>query len=114
LPTSPGTCTGPAETKAHPAGHAACSARGMAGARHFTQLICWQLADVLRQKPHAEFARYLEVARRSRNALMDCLDSARLKGFLSIKEFNHIERTTRRLYPALNKLIAYLRRRDTD
>ena len=93
-------------------------------ARHFTQLVCWQLADSLRHdtleltrhRPfqcdfkhkeqtedaadsvcrniaegfgctsHAEFARFLEISRRSLNELLDCLHSARLKGYVSADE----------------------------
>jgi four helix bundle protein len=120
----------------------------MAGARHFTQLVCWQLADALRgetfkltrRQPfggdfrhrsqtedaidsvcrniaegfgcasHTEFARYLEISRRSLNEVQDCIRSARLKGYVSPEESAGIEKLARRLYPALNRFIAYLPR----
>lgn len=124
----------------------------MAGARHFSQLVCWQLADALRietfkitsRSPfkndfkrraqiedaidsvcrnisegfgcqsHAEFARYLEISRRSLNELMDCLRSAELKGYVSRLEIAEIQLLSRRLYPALGRLIGYLRRTPRD
>ena len=126
-----------------------CASRSdVSGARHYSQLVCWQLADSLRQRvltvtprmahdfkrraqmedasdsicrniaegfgclSHAEFARYLEIARRSLNELVDSLRSARLKGYMSINEFNTFSNTINRLYPAINKLIAYLRKPD--
>ena len=96
----------------------------MAGARHFTDLVVWQLADQLRIETlrftsrrafqrdlklcsqsedainsvcrntaegfgcatHAEFARFLEIARRSFNELQDCLRGAMLKGYVSQDE----------------------------
>jgi four helix bundle protein len=117
-------------------------------ARHFTQLVCWQLADALRRDTfaltrrqpfqcdfkhkaqtedaadsvcrniaegfgcasHAEFARFLEIARRSLNELLDCLHSARLKGHVSADEMARVNGLARRLYPALGHLMAYLRR----
>lgn len=120
----------------------------MAGARHFSQLVCWQLADGLRSElfkvtcrpsfsrdlkykaqtedaidsvcrniaegfgcgSHAEFARYLEISRRSLNELMDCLRSAELKGRVSRTETAEMQRIARRLYPALSRFIGYLRR----
>jgi four helix bundle protein len=120
----------------------------MAGARHYSQLVSWQLADALRiatftftRRPpfstdfkhrsqtedaidsvcrniaegfgcasHAEFARYLEISRRSLNELCDCLRSAQLKGYLTTNEALDIHAVTRRLYPALNNFIAYLKR----
>jgi four helix bundle protein len=124
----------------------------MAGARHFTQLVCWQLADELRQEvfkltlrdpfvrdlrhvsqandaidsvcrniaegfgctSHREFARYLEFSRRSLNELLDSIRSARLKGYVAPEESDQIGKIAKRLYPALSKLIAYLRRSPGD
>ena len=123
----------------------------MAGARHYSQLVSWQLADALRvvtfrstrRAPflndfkhrsqtedaidsvcrniaegfgcisHAEFARYLEISRRSLNELCDCLRSAQRKGYVASKEAADAHRLTRRLYPALNNFIAYLKRNPT-
>jgi four helix bundle protein len=118
----------------------------VAGARHYSQLVAWQLADGLRvlifkftRRPpfstdfrhrsqaedaidsvcrniaegfgcrsHTEFARYLEISRRSLNELGDSLRSAELKGYVAINELATVHSFTRRLYPALSNLIAYL------
>src|SRR5687767_13340562 len=123
----------------------------MAGARHYSQLVSWQLADALRvvtfkitrRAPfftdfkhrsqaedaidsvcrniaegvgcasHTEFARYLEISRRSLNELCDSLRSAQLKGYLVTNEAPGVQALTRRLYPALGNLIAYLNRNST-
>jgi four helix bundle protein len=127
-------------------------ARAVAGARHYTQLVCWQLADELRQaiftltrghsfardvrhksqtddavdsvcrniaegfgcSSHREFARYLEFSRRSLNELQDSIRSARLKGYIAPEELAGVQQLAHRLYPALNGLIAYLRRTPSD
>ena len=123
------------------------SAWTVAGARHFSQLVSWQLADALRVETfkltrrlpfardfkhqaqaedavdsvcrniaegfgctsHAEFARFLEISRRSLNELLDTFRSARLKGYVSADDVVPIHELARRLYPALNRFIAYLR-----
>jgi four helix bundle protein len=120
----------------------------VAGARHFSQLVSWQLADALRvltlkftRRPlfltdfkhrsqaedaidsvcrniaegfgcesHAEFARYLEISRRSLNELCDCLRSAHLKRYVTSNDLADVHELTRRLYPALSNFIAYLNR----
>jgi four helix bundle protein len=124
------------------------SVRGMAGARHYSQLIAWQLANALRdviltftRRPsylddfrlrgqtddaidsvcrniaegfgcisHIEFARYLEISRRSLNEVCDAVHSARSKGYVSAEDAAEVYKLTRRLYPALNQFIAYLKR----
>ena len=120
----------------------------MAGARHFTELIVWQLADELRVETlrittrfgferdlklhsqtedainsvcrniaegfgcgHKEFARFLEIARRSLNELQDCLRAATLKGYARPDELAGVRMLIRRLTPALGRLIADLRSR---
>jgi len=120
----------------------------MAIARHYSQLIVWQLADALRtvifrftRRPpflndfkhrsqtedaidsacrniaegfgctsDTEFARYLEISRRSLNEVCDALNSARLKGYIGPVDSAEVYRLTRRLYPALNNFIAHLNR----
>ncbi|MBI4264257.1 MAG: four helix bundle protein [Acidobacteria bacterium] len=124
----------------------------VAGARHYSDLVSWQLADALRvevftltRRPpfsrdfkhqaqaedaidsvcrnisegfgcssHAEFARFLEISRRSLNELLDCLRSAQLKGYVAPEELTPIQQLANRLYPALGRFIAYLRRTRTD
>ncbi len=116
----------------------------MAGARHYTELIAWQLADELRVAAFAftrrpqfsrdfkhrgqaedaidsicrniaegfgcesprEFARFLEVSRRSLNEVTDTLRSAQLKGYVSAEELAPIRTLTRRLYAAIGSLRA--------
>jgi len=120
----------------------------MAGARHYKELIAWQLADQIRVETfkltrrgpfacdfrhqsqaedavdslcrniaegfgcesHAEFARFLEIARRSLNELLDSLRSAELKGYVASAELVPIDGLARREFPALGNLMAYLRR----
>jgi four helix bundle protein len=119
----------------------------MAGARHYKELIAWQLADEIRIETfkltrrelfardfkhqrqtedavdsvcrniaegfgcdHIEFARFLEIARRSLNEALDCLHSAELKGYVTQQEVIAIRALARREFPALSNLIAYLRR----
>jgi four helix bundle protein len=59
---------------------------------------------------HAEFARYLEIARRSLNELHDILHGARLKKYVTTAELAAIRRLSHRLYPAFSRFIAYLKR----
>ena len=120
----------------------------MAGARHFTDLTCWQLADELRvavlaltERPgfamdfklrsqtedaigsvcrniaegfgcesHDENARFLEISRRSLNEVQDCLRQAVLKRHITSTDTAPLFALTRRLYPAINRLWAYLKR----
>jgi four helix bundle protein len=127
------------------------SAAAVGGARHYSQLVCWQLADAARivifkftrRRPfsadfkhrsqsedaidsvcrniaegfgcisHGEFARYLEIARRSLNEVCDCVRSAHLKRYVSETEIREFQAFSRRLYPALNNFIAYLKRNPT-
>jgi four helix bundle protein len=122
----------------------------MAGARHYKELVAWQLADQIRVETfkltrrgefardfrhqsqaedavdsvcrniaegfgcesHAEFARFLEIARRSLNELTDSLRSAELKGYVSSAELMPIHELARREFPAIGNLMAYLRRTD--
>jgi four helix bundle protein len=120
----------------------------MAGARHYKELVAWQLADQIRVETfkltrrgqfgrdfrhqsqaedavdsvcrniaegfgcesHAEFARFLEIVRRSLNELLDSLRSAELKGYVSSAELVPIHDLARREFPAVGNLMAYLRR----
>jgi four helix bundle protein len=120
----------------------------MSGARHYRELIAWQLADQLRvdvfkftrREPftrdlkhrgqtedaidsvcrniaegfpcesHDEFARFLEISMRSLNELFDSLRSAQLKCYVTSDELVPINALGRRLFPALGRLEAYLRR----
>jgi four helix bundle protein len=123
----------------------------MGGAKHYTDLVVWQLADAVRveafkftrREPfnrdfklqsqtedaidsvcrntaegfgcqsHREFARFLEIARRSLNEVMDCLRSAQLKGYVTEADVKPIRQLSARLYPALGRFMAYLRKTGT-
>ena len=58
---------------------------------------------------HREFARFLEISRRSANELRDSFRAAQLKGYVTAGEYEPIWRLTHRLYPAYAGLIHYLR-----
>jgi four helix bundle protein len=60
-------------------------------------------------RSHQEFARFLEISRRSLNEVMDAYRSAQLKNYVSTAEKATISKLARRLYPALSRLMAYLR-----
>jgi four helix bundle protein len=59
---------------------------------------------------HAEFARFLEIARRSLNELHDILHGAQLKEHVTASELTPIRQLSNRIYPAFSRFIAYLRR----
>jgi four helix bundle protein len=118
----------------------------MHGARHFSELTVWKLADELRIETlkltgrpacarnfkaqtqaedavnsicrniaegfgcesHGQFAWYLRVSRRSLNELQDAFRGAEQKGYVSSDDRAPLRALTRRLYPALNRFIAYL------
>ena len=118
----------------------------MRGARHFSELTVWQLADELRvetlkltRRPtfarnlkaqtqaedaansvcrniaegfgcetHGQFAWFLRISRRSLNELQDAFRGAEQKGYVTSNDRAPIRSLTRRLYPALNRFIAYL------
>jgi four helix bundle protein len=120
----------------------------MKPARHYSELIVWQLAEQIRiivfrftERPqfnadlkargqaddsvnsmtrniaegfgcetHAEFARFLEISRRSFNELHDVLRGAELKKYVSASELAPIRQLSKRLYPAYSRLISYLKR----
>jgi four helix bundle protein len=116
-------------------------------AKHFSDLVAWQLGDEIRQHvlrwtdqppfsgdfkrkaqiedaidsvcrniaegfsgSHAEFVRYLKIARRSLNEVMDCTRSAQLKRYISAEEAAAVASLSRRLYPAMSRLADYLTR----
>ena len=57
---------------------------------------------------HTQHASYLRIARRSLNEVVDCARSARLKGYITADEHGAMLSLTKRLYPALARLIVYL------
>jgi four helix bundle protein len=120
----------------------------MRPARHYTELVAWELADELRRETlkltsrpafmadlklrsqvedaahsvcrniaegfpcasHVEFARFLEISIRSLNELGDGFRGATLKGHVAPPDLVAVRQLTRRLFPALARLRAYLRR----
>jgi four helix bundle protein len=58
---------------------------------------------------HKEFARFLEISRRSLNELRDSFRTAQLKGYVTAREYEPIWRLAHRLYPAYASLIRHLR-----
>ena len=118
----------------------------MRGARHYSELTIWKLADELRIETlkltgrpafarnlkaqtqaedsvnsicrniaegfgcesHGQFAWFLRIARRSLNELQDACRGAEQKGYVTSSDLGPIRALTRRLYPALNRFIAYL------
>jgi four helix bundle protein len=58
---------------------------------------------------HKEFARFLEISRRSLNELTDSLRAAQLKKYITAHDYEPIWRLSHRLYPAYADLIRYLR-----
>jgi four helix bundle protein len=119
----------------------------MAGARHSSQMIVWQLGDELRIEvfrltgrsdfdrdlkargqiddavnsvcrniaegfaceSHREFARFVSISRRSLNELLDGLRGAVQHGYLSQGDAQPCHSLARRLFPAMSRLLAYLR-----
>src|SRR6185436_10787238 len=59
---------------------------------------------------HKEFARYLRIARRSLNEVLDCTRAAQMKRYVTDSEASDVYRLARRLFPALKQFIAYLER----
>ena len=120
----------------------------MRGARHFSELVVWQLADEIRVEmlkltaragfaqdlrlrsqaedainsacrniaegfgcdTHGEFARFLSFSRRSLNEVQDALRGALLKRYVAPADCAPIRMLLRRLYPAIGRFIAYLKR----
>ena len=69
--------------------------------------VCRNIAEGFACK-HKEFARYLEISRRSVNEVRDSFRTAQLKRYVNAHEYEPIWRLTQRLYPALGRLIRHL------
>jgi four helix bundle protein len=120
----------------------------MRPARHYSELIVWQLADEIRQEvfkltkrprfardfkaqgqaddainsvcrniaegfaceTHGEFATFLVYSVRSLNEIQDAMRGAEEKGYVNTDEVAPILQLFKRLFPALGRFIAYLRR----
>jgi four helix bundle protein len=71
--------------------------------------VCRNIAEGFGCESHDEFARFLEIARRSLNEVQDCLRHAMLKQYMTAAEAAPLFALMRRLYPAINRLWAYLK-----
>jgi four helix bundle protein len=69
--------------------------------------VCRNIAEGFGCK-HKEFARFLEISRRSLNELGDSFRTAQLKRYVTAHDYEPIWRLTHRLYPAFARLIRYL------
>lgn len=72
--------------------------------------VCRNIAEGFGCRSHVEFARFLEISRRSLNEVMDCLRSARLKDYVTPADVEPIRKLSARFYPAISRLMSYLRR----
>ena len=72
--------------------------------------VCRNIAEGFACESHAEFARFLEFSRRSLNEVQDAMRGAQLKGYIGATDLEEIRKLSVRLYPALSRFIAYLRR----
>ena len=74
--------------------------------------VCRNIAEGFGCESHREFARFLEISRRSVNEVVDGLHGAEAQRLLDAADAQPALAVTRRLYPALSRLIAYLRNSD--
>jgi four helix bundle protein len=69
--------------------------------------VCRNIAEGFGCK-HKEFARFLEISRRSLNELRDSFRAAQLKGYVTAHEYEPIWQLAHRLYPAYSRMIRHL------
>ena len=70
--------------------------------------ICRNIAEGFGCETHGQFAWFLRISRRSLNELQDAFRGAEQKGYVTSNDRAPVRSLTRRLYPALNRFIAYL------
>ena len=87
----------------------AADLRARSQAEDAANSVCRNIAEGFGCETHAEFARFLEIARRSLNELQDILHGAQLKGYVNPTELASIRQLSNRIYPAFSRLLAYLR-----
>lgn len=75
-----------------------------------TGSVCRNIAEGFGCESHDEFARFLEISRRSLNEVQDCIRHALLKNYMTPDDALPLAALTKRLYPAINNLRAYLKR----
>jgi four helix bundle protein len=71
--------------------------------------VCRNIAEGFGCETHAEFARFVEISRRSLNELHDVLHGAQLKEYVTASDLAPIRSLSNRIYPAFSRLLAYLR-----
>ena len=71
--------------------------------------VCRNIAEGFGCETYAEFARFLEISRRSINEVHDVLHGAQLKEYVTASELASIRSLSNRIYPAFSRLLAYLR-----
>ena len=71
--------------------------------------VCRNISEGFGCETHAEFARFLEISRRSLNEVHDVLHGAQLKDYVTVAELAPIRSLSNRIYPAFSRLLAYLR-----
>ena len=71
--------------------------------------VCRNIAEGFGCETHSEFARFLEISRRSLNEVHDVLHGAQLKEYVTASELAPIRSLSNRIYPAFSRLLAYLR-----
>jgi four helix bundle protein len=71
--------------------------------------VCREIAEGVACQSDLDFARSLELARRSLDDLLDAMNSAASKRFVTIDDTRPIHTLARRLYPALADLMTSLR-----
>ena len=72
--------------------------------------VCHNIAEGFAADSNAEFANFLVYSLRSLNEVQDAVHSAQLKRYVDAAEINEIRALFKRLYPALTRFIAHLRR----
>ena len=71
--------------------------------------VCRNIAEGFGCETHAEFARFVEISRRSLNEVHDVLHGAQLKEYITASELAPIRSLSNRIYPAFSRLLTYLR-----
>jgi four helix bundle protein len=69
---------------------------------------CRNIAEGFARYRHADFARFIEIARSSLNELIDSLDEAATKGYIEATEHKDLERAIRAAMVSTNVLRRYL------
>jgi len=72
--------------------------------------VCRNIAEGFACETHGEFATFLVYSVRSLNEVQDAMGGAAEKGYADAKDLALIRQLFKRLFPALGRFIAYLRR----